>query len=743
VNRRSPRCCARPASAPARHRLARRAPVRREPAALLLSALGILVGGPACSLLNAPADLLPGPDAGTDMPGPDAGDLGADAAPKPVESCDDPVGMDEDMDGLANCADHDCAGLPTCCADGTNVDGTPVMDWDTALGSTGQWFAQPERSSVRVDGRVITGFGDAPGAVFLRPPRAPAVCVPLVAGMGFEVDLQAICGGGEDCGAAEAALVLTAAQGLARGAGRLAADLRVGLDGLGRPFVRVGTRDVPLLRADPPPSNEIQQIFVDVGPGAAEGVPVLVARVRRRIGSMDTTDLTEGEVPFVRLDRLLECGVEGAGLAVAIEGVGDGVSVRYVAAKSRQCANLSHFWPWTQTRRPGALALDTVLGVPPSNWRAGGVGAPAIAVSGSPPVDGGPRPAMELLYDATNVDRGLEQVAVLDFAIGGTTLIGDSPWAGSWMPRAEGGVPGEARLPATPARTDEGFPTCVSDCTRPRTSYREPALAFRPQAERTAGIDFSNEFVVARELEPFSDRYEIARVSFGALPGDAFTAQNRPLLEPATGSECAGPGCDPACVSLRDPAIARRPGSSPALLLYTCERANGPPTIRAVWLVPSGNVVVDGAVPFDLLTPEMLGDYARDGVRAPEVLVGRVRKGGPSASFVDAIRVWFTALRAGVATIGVADAVLPADAQSFRLTPYPANPVLTATSPALGPCDGACALTGLAVTRDLTRYAPENSPTYARFVVARRVDQSAGGTDWQLIPLEQVLGLGW
>jgi len=94
-------------------------------------------------------------------------------------------------------------------------------------------------------------------------------------------------------------------------------------------------------------------------------------------------------------------------------------------------------------------------------------------------------------------------------------------------------------------------------------------------------------------------------------------------------------------------------------------------------------------------------------------------------------RMWFVARDAvGVASIAMAQAEVqdPDDIPSFA--PYPANPVLTRTSPSMATCAN-CDLLGLAVSR-----RPDADATL-RFFVARRVNTLPASEGHQLIGLDQ------
>jgi hypothetical protein len=712
------------------------------PAHRLALALVALLAAAGCSLLNAPGALRDGPDGGAvDADVPDSDDLGADGGPKRAELCDDRTGVDEDEDGLANCADYDCAGFAACCSGGERFPGTPVRDWRTAVG--GDWLDLPnDGGGVINSGMSLISFGPTRRAVFLRAGRLTS-CAPIGLGATVRANFAPTGAASPDAGPpSEAALVLTSVQAPPADGSRLVEDLRVGVTGDGRIFVTRGGVSLLAATVDPVAPGTNAVFDISLGPGVADGVGVLLARVSVTVGAGGPRELMPpGGAPIARLDALLDCGGGKSGLALAIEGIGDGVRVGTLTAETRTCASPSQFVPSTTTLLPDSLP-DTAFGAPPSDWRAGGVGAPALAASGSTTMPFSVQ-TYDLFYDASNLDRELERVSFLDFAVGGSILRGNDLVGGMWMPRGVGA--GEAVLPPTPGDVSSGFPTCTSGCAgMGRRSIREPALTFVMPSDRSEEVlRDSAQMLVAAEVDPerAPEVYGLYRVTFGGLAADALPVQATALLLPA-GVGGAGTARDPECVSLRDPALAPLPKPWWSLF-YTCERASGAPSIRAIAVWPDLSGALDE--PFDVLDAAQLGEYARDGVRAPEVLVGRPGRSAmdPRAG-TDTVRMWFTALSAGVATVGVADAVVPSEGMPLRMTPYPGNPVLTASTPALGACDGSCALAGLAVTRDLRRYAPADAATYARFVVARRLDRSGGaGTEWQLIPLEQVLGVGW
>ncbi len=205
------------------------------------------------------------------------------------------------------------------------------------------------------------------------------------------------------------------------------------------------------------------------------------------------------------------------------------------------------------------------------------------------------------------------------------------------------------------------------------------------------------------------------------------------------------------CVSVRDPALAQADldPSAGLWLFYTCEPPIGPPaTIRAVqrcgcpWDGVSGVCVAGADV--EVLGPS-IGAYAAQGVRGAAPLV-RIRLGVDGGAPTLAVRLWFVATGAdGRRTLGLAEgqrtlgSTPPEDASQAALPvlrPDPTSPLLDGASPALGACPGTCALEDVAVGR-----VP--GATEVVLLLARRVDDPAGGTDWQFVPLGQTLEPRW
>ncbi|MEO0324000.1 MAG: hypothetical protein AAF447_13655, partial [Myxococcota bacterium] len=198
-----------------------------------------------------------------------------------------------------------------------------------------------------------------------------------------------------------------------------------------------------------------------------------------------------------------------------------------------------------------------------------------------------------------------------------------------------------------------------------------------------------------------------------------------------------GPEDDPACASLRDPALAPRSPDAGLWLFYTCE-GPGPAAIRALPLESRiGLRVADGATPVTVVDPNLLGDFGQDGVSGPEPIIDffTVGEGGDERE-ASVLRLWFLArsnVRGTSVGLAVGEAVADAPGGALPLPllqPYPANPVLSADPQ--GDCPG-CTLQGFGVTRD-TDAARRNR---LRFLVARRVPLAGGGRRYELVPFEQ------
>jgi hypothetical protein len=668
-----------------------------------------LLALPACTLLNAPDPLPATPvDGGLadadDETSPDAGDdAGTDAGPscRAREICFNGPTTDDDCDGVVDCNDLDCAGNAACCDVGT-VGPRLAENWLSA----GDWQSVGDPGGVGVAGGKLA-FGSDDVLRSLMPSDELKRCLPLVFGARIEVAFAVTPCAEADGGACgdEAAVVLTGAEGPASGRA-LAADLRVAAGGDG--LLRVTSGATSLIPA-PVPFAAGGRVVVEVSPGARDGVPVLSARVL--MGPDRAETLVVADAAFVTQGNLRPCLVDSTsaametvgGLRFAVEGRGAAVAIGPLEASPLACVNPVVFTPAGNVITAAELPGE-------SGWNAGGLGAPALLRDGD---------AEYLFYDASDVERDLERVAPIDFAIGAADA---ATFRASWASRPR--IPGAAYLGATPP----------SSCAAPCASVREPTAS---ADLRGGSLGATEVFLLAFARETSGGVFEIAYVNAPTAPNESPGASSVRVLVP--------PSLD--CVSVRDPALAQA-DLDPAAglwLFYTCERDGAPATIHAV---PLG--IMDGIrtpVPgadVEVLGPS-IGAYAAQGVRGAAPLV-RIRPGVAGGPPTLAVRLWFVATGAdGRRTLGLAEgqstlgSTRPEDATRAPLPvllPDPTSPLLDGASPALGRCLGTCALEDVAVGR-----VP--GETEVVLLLARRVDDPARGTDWQFVPLGQTLEPRW
>jgi hypothetical protein len=686
------------------------------PRALLLSACLALS---ACTLLNPPDALPRAPfDAGAvdlgggvDMTIEEDG--GVDAGIRSREICFNGA-MDDDRDGATDCADLDCAGNAACCEGGL-----PRLseDWSAAL--NGRW--QPANLSADVGPRALStdgalSFGDDGRLRSILPLDALARCLPLALGARIVAEFERAPCADADAGACsgEAAVILTAADTPASGTA-LAADLRVSVDG--DRLLRVTSGATALLSA-PVAIGAARRVVIEVSPVARDGVPLLAVRVRVGLEGAEVDALADAV--FLPQDALRPCAVETGGtttvggLRIAVEGRGPAIELGLLEATPLACTNPVVFSPSGNVITAAALPVE-------GDWNRGGIGAPALLPE---------RDFQYLLYDATNVDRDLEDVASIDFSVGMADAVNFR--AMSWLSRPMTGPTPPAYLGTTP-------PTCTTmGCTSP-TTYREPTASGSWDA---MGVLTTSSYLLAFARETPDGPYEIA---YADVPRALVSS---PGAAPAFGARLVGP--TDTCVSVRDPAFVQADldPERGLWLLYTCELGTGPSTIRGVNLQLSRDGVwsVRADTDVEVLGPS-IGAYAARGVRGAAPLVRVLPDAAPdSMGGTLAVRLWFVARGAeGRATLGLAEGqrrlVVRGAAPSEMLpalVPSPANPLLDGASTALGACPGSCALEDVAVGR-----IPGAGATRLTLLLARRVDEPGGGTVRQFIPLEQTLEPRW
>lgn len=682
--------------------------MRRAIAACALIALS------GCSVLNRPDPVPPArSDAGPFDGGPDGGaDAGYDARPnydgctvRTTRELDCRDGMDDDCDSLVDCQDFECIGSPDCCGSGDLGD-LFNEDWST----TTAWEGVPAASPPTVVGgsRVRFGGSGDPKA-FIRD-----ACSPLLLGATFTANFAFT---GERCEAGTcddyASIVLTYANDLVA-PNQLQADIRVAITGDGRVQIGRGP-DILVDRADVT-FTATPTVTLDVTPGTnASGSPVLLARVL--VGATEiASDLTVLRIgnPPDPIRGPLECMPEGLGLFFAVEGRGDLVQIDEVSGSALRCANPTQF-----TRPPVPAITPMALGLA-SSWTSGGIGAPTLAsyVSGTP--------TFQLLVDGSNALRADETWQHVGLAIGGAESSNDMR---VWIARdPNGGTPdGQPAIGDDPPQPMEGV--------TPGTSVREPSL-------------YANLDTMSRLSEPMVGVYaaehefpDAERDVFGIQPFNLFSSR-------MTGITPVGPAyiapverstaTETDCISMRDPLILPRSSTATSdgyWLFYTCIRVDTAdprrlrhrfPIIQARRL--SGALMPEGD-PVTVVT-EGISPFASRGVFGAE---GVVRFDAaapvPNATY----RLWFIGTDArGATSVLMAQTEGPANLEQLRpFVGFPANPVLTSSSPLFGPCTGtACLIEGLSATIKGGR------GDEIWMLVSRSINSTSGVT-YELVPLVQ------
>jgi hypothetical protein len=667
----------------------------------LLPLVALLAG---CSLINDPDwndDTPPLPDQGMDLgvvdadmgPPPDGGDdMGTDMGP-PTEMCGN--GIDDDGDGLEDCADFDCLDDPGCCGEGVEL--VDVTEWNTTEINRTLRLPTADPPTISTSGGRITRFDPDRTAAVMIPE-----CLPLALGATIRADLYVQPSpDGFDCdsgGQCEQFVQLVLAP---------APDIGVA----GELLDELSLRVYPGLRVEVRRTGEVLEswqldlagdrldVLIELAPALDEAmVPVLQATVSFPYGEETYGYTTDA----IRLGDLLnEPGCEEvAGLYLALQGQGtDAGAVGDLFAGTLSCPNPAQFAPPTDAQPLTRVELDwdePTDGV----FSEGGIESPTLVSEGD---------AADLywhvLASGSNDQLELEDG---DFRVG--HAIGhaiSSFWnQPSWLLSSEG------------VRYGDDPPSCISmpaSCpSDPIGSVRDPFLL---DIGGGNGI-----YAFAKEITPFELPHGIY-IDVGAL-------NVTDPLDPAEVLTPADVGGGSECVSLRDPALIATGDDDHYWLFYTCEQGGGRATIRAALLDFFGSISVEPGTDAEVLAPEDVQSFGSVAVRGPEPLVapGEER---------DVIRVWFIGqdldsnAAIGVAIADVKD--LSTTTTAPALTPYPANPVLLPTDRALGCDTRECKIYGFAVTDS----PDETRAGLLRMLVARRVQVPGAGRFFDLFPLEQ------
>lgn len=634
-------------------------------------------------------------------------------------------GLDNDDDGLEDCADFDCASYAACCADGallfqedwTSADLTFLWNHLPSVMPTSSPMTQTEDGTV-----MLSGWPDA-------EPHALAFhrCIPLALGAELSFDVIAtardsVCAVGDATGHEPcdryAAVVLSPVRDTAL-AQPLFEDLAIRVHGdvrllpntpliLNHAMVRVtqGGEEKGRLLIDP----EVRyRATVRVTPSVQGAFASLRADLELRRADAPMAEPAILSDIFITRQAALVTGATGCaevgGLYAAVEMVGDGARLGPLRAEALECANPSQF----QTAPMGTVTLTSdSLGVPDS-YGGAHVGSPSLGSSFNNASDTVPR--WDLFFEATNDLPELALFAPVGHAIAHART-------GTF-----GALPADWTTSSTP-RLGSDPPSCLvsgSTCSGP--SVRDPFLLLRRTVDDVLQ-DFTLAFAAARPEGSHELRVE-ENVSFS--PSAPLGGSGVVLMSP-----------DAACVDLRDPSLVAVEGGSEGFwLFFTCVPSDGVSEIRAARL---DNVVSlrSGTEIERVVAPAAFGALAAGGVFGAEPIV---RSGARGLT----LQLWMVArdgagdtslvlVTGQLPTVAATDGGMP-EAPPLEtlpaLEPYLANPVLRSDDPALGGCPGFCRITGLAVSDTA------GTPEELRFVVARRVVLGADDAHSELVPLTQ------
>jgi hypothetical protein len=654
-------------------------------------------------------------DAACDPPDADVG-----VVDRPRERlCDD--GLDNDDDGVRDCADFDCADHASCCADGALLF---QEDWSGA-DLTFLWSHLPTAAPTSSPARdpetgMLSGWpGTAPHTLLWNR------CVPLALGaeLAFEaiaVARDAICADWPEPCDQHAAVVLSSARDTQAGQ-PLLDDLAIRVHGDSR--VLAGGSDVIFNQAMvrvTQGGQELGRVLIDpavryrvalrVTPSTHAGAASLRGdvEVRRVDAAADDPGQTIGGF-FISTQAALERQASGClevgGLYAAIEMVGDaGALLGPLRAETLACANPSQF----QEAPNGTATLTSdTLGVP-SSYGGAYIGAPSLGSSFNSALD--PSPRWDLFFEGSNEPPELERDGPVGYAIAHARTA------------TFGALPADWTTSAVP-RLGNDSPSClVSGGSCPGPSVREPFL------------------LVRRGTDDVLQDFTLAFASPVAAGAHALLIEEDVSFSPS--APLGGPGGvvltpDAACVDLRDPALLPVTGGSGGYwLFFTCARPGAPSELRAARLnndfgLRAGSVRA-------VLTPASVGAIAGGGLSGPEPMVRHTATGAT-------LQLWFVARDAsGNTTLALATGQVPAaptpdggvpEPASLDALPaleaYVANPVLRSEDPVLGGCPGLCRITGAAVSDTAGNHDE------LRFMVARRVVHPGGAVTRELVPLTQ------
>lgn len=381
---------------------------------------------PACSVWNRP-------DPPMDAPPPDAGDAGVDAFDVSLDALPDAPDtppdafvrpresncantLDDDDDGLIDCADPDCASDARECCMPMGVPAIVNEDWCDGLLSS-LWNGDARPSVVGANCR-IEGAIDDRSMVYDR-------CVPLAAGVSIQVALS-WSGPCTDCSTTLAlspvdrpgpsGLLETLALTLHEDAGELVMDLSRAGTRLGR-IPSLSTMFVATLRLFPAlddSGNPVIRVTVEIG------------------GDVELGPLDALAYPDDLSDESLGCeGTRGLFVGLATSGIAGRVG--QLVVQPQECSNPNDFAPVGGRTATWLEATDLGFdGSASSAWTAGGIGSGAavgLRVGGDI--------EWHYLFDGSNLNRANDGDRDLGFSIGGA--FAPEPGIDTFTPRVSGG----------------------------------------------------------------------------------------------------------------------------------------------------------------------------------------------------------------------------------------------------------------------------------------------------------------
>lgn len=683
--------------------------------------LSLLLALSACSIFNKPdpghldanVGLDMGPmDGGVDDGGPDAWivDAGQDASMcvGHLEVCNN--GIDDDCDGLRDCADPDCltAMASVCCSSAGTTTTTEHFEAPGSVWSTiGNWSTQPSMAAAIVggmNGRLIDMGTGAPIGMVNN------TCLHVDLGTQIRFTMAA-----QPCSAAACAGEMEVVVGpSAMFSGMLTDDVAIRGVSMNGSLVVSIVQGGTVRRTSTLPFGALTTLVtVDLAPGVASGRPAIVASVTLTQGSMFES-LTAMTGPLYVTDRNIFGTSSCPGLHLGVQGTGDDVALDDVSIYQLDCSNPARFDHVSgDSVTLDAITMSVRQDTPTlAGWGRGGIGDPALyegVYSGT-----GDQHRFTLLFDGSPVDRASDVIGHLPLSIGGADILapGSGPTSLAvlsndchrWVPRGLGNTV------CAPQAMANGH--AVVDAT-PR-AMRDPAL----YPTYGTGNRISNYLVAwVGESAPGS--------ALGLYQASMSADPITPQIGVATATTIHG---DESCPSLRNPLLLPYlQGTEDWLLFYVCDTF--PPVVHAATL--SGPTAT--RIPNFELGPTELGSLARQGV---------TDIAGVVFDYVDAssvhtptYRLWLTTRPTTTHTaVLFVEGTAPRDSApgTFPVfVPFAGNPVLEETSAVFDSCGLGCQLHGITATRI------SNDPTQVRLLVERWVDTGSGLT-YGLIPLSQL-----